>query len=327
MGQMNAMLRKMMMDGNNQHSKYNLRKIQKEKRIKKYLPLINEAYGSFPGQYDNCKEIAEKLIEKVKNKEYKQFATTFLTTITDNSSIFGKVIYYLNFHFTGFDDNMDIRGERKYDSSGNTIITLYAEGLNVNNPDLSGTLGHEIMHCFQDKLKRVKGTNERSMTLYQYLMQFASAAPSVIVEEFFYGMYLCFFIEQAANISSISNYLEQYFKNKPYDKITTEDIVDAVKENKKYQQYAETLSILQNDLWTKKDKEYVFNCMTRMLENPYTKEYIRLFEPETFDVDTFINKNIQNICKICKETKDKMLKNTTIFFEKIHPDSRTTEDK
>ena len=65
------------------------------------------------------------------------------------------------------------------------------------------------------------------------------------------------------------------------------------------------------------DKQHVISCMTKMMKNPYTNQYVQLYNKENFNVDIFINKNIKNICNTCKETMDKMVKNMMIYVEEI----------
>ena len=72
---------------------------------------------------------------------------------------------------------------------------------------------------------------------------------------------------------------------------------------------------MQNLSWNGRDKEYVAFCLTNPMKNPYNEQNVLLYAKENFNVDVFIEKNTKNICKICKKTMNKMLKNVMIFVE------------
>lgn len=313
---MEEKLLKMMEYGNNQYAYYLNYKKRKLIREQKYNEFINEAYGSFPGQYEKVKKIAEKLIDKWANGDYVKQGVLCQMRTTEFDDNFGKVIYILNFHCLPYDPDFDVTGIKNVDESGNTIIALSVEGNSLYEENMASTLGHEIMHLFQTTLKNAGNVNEKSMILYHNLPSFYGSAPSDLTGSFFFGLYICYQIERTANISSISNYLQQYFK-KTKEKVTTKSLMTALHNCKKYKIYEEVLNDLQTLSWHMNDKQYVVSCMTKMMKNPYSNQYVQLYNKENFNVDIFINKNIKNICNTCKETMDKMVKNMMIYVEEI----------
>jgi hypothetical protein len=274
--------------------------------------MLNEAYGSIPGQFECAENIVKKLFSPI--------PTTIngvkTTKIEDNMVGVGNICVIAKWYNISSPYEKSVKGERKYINDVPTIILEIYEKEQIPY-EIETTIAHEIMHCFQDVLPKVKGIDENSMILYRYLPEMFNFAPSYFSRMFFYGLYICYHIEVSANVSSISNFIEKYFKNRKTKTITTKEFQEALHECDKYKIYEDTLNTLTNVKPSQKDKEYIFQKMTGTFFNFLNNnEPTKLYDKENFDVNKFIQKNVKNIIKVCKETIFRMQKNIMIYKEK-----------
>lgn len=296
------------------NAKYDISKILRENKEKRFNKILMESYGSFPAQYQIAKNISNKLIQKFVNREFTQKNNEYTVTLDDNSPSFGNVIYKLTWVYADNDAEKEVKGNSYYDN-GKHIVNLSVITKKLYKPEMVGTIAHEIMHVFQRTLDKVHGVNEKSMLLYQECLGFMHDSVSVFSEYFFYGLYICFSFEAAANISSVANYMERYFAGLDFLKIKSKDYSKALIENQKYNNYQTVLNTLTNTQPTYEDKKYITECMTTpIVSNIDGNEHI-IYNSDNFNVDIFIEKNVKNICKVCQETMDKMKNNIMVYVE------------
>ena len=278
--------------------------------------MLNEAYGSFPGQYDSVKKLTDKIFSDFNGGQNTQNNdVTVVETVGDIEGI-GKVKviskWTLDINFKG----KTVQGVREYDDNTPTIKLKIIWG-GTPKYKLITTVCHEIMHCFQDNLPKIKGVNEKSMILYRYLSDFVNGSNSEFTRYFFYGLYCSYSIEVSANVSTIGSFMGEYFKDKKKNNIKTLDYQEALAQCDTYQIYVKILNKLTTLQPTKEDKEYITQCMTRpMLNFYYFNMPIQLYKPETFDVDRFIEQNKQKIIQVSETTLGKMRKNIMNYIEK-----------
>ena len=285
-----------------------------EQREKICQKLLDESYGSFKGQYQSIKNITNEIIRKYNNYEYISDGKKVIIKASGNVIGVGNVNLFV--YWSLFDGDTDIvSGESTVDDNNTLTVTLNVKKGKTPYYNISSTMAHEIMHCFQIKLPKVKDVNVNSMILYKYLPSFFRVAP-LFSYYFFYGMYITFFIERTANISSVSNFMEEYFKGKDKETITTLEYQNAIEKCDKYQIYEEVLRNLKNIPIELKDVEYINKCLTRTFKNMYdNNKDIVLFNPQTFNVEVYISKKKEEIIKLCQETIEKMYKNIINFIE------------
>lgn len=274
--------------------------------------MLNEAYGSIPGQF----ECAENIVEKLFSITPTTINGIKTTEIEDNLVGVGNIYIISKWHNAFSPYETSVKGKREYINGKPTIILDIYEKEQIPF-ELKTTIAHEIMHCFQDKLPKIKGVSKSSMILYNYLLQFFNFAPTQFSQMFFYGLYICYHIETSANISSISNFMTTYFKDKKKETITTEEFQEALHKCDKYKIYEDVLNTLINLKPSQIDKSYITQKMTGTFFDFYNdNEPIRLYNKNIFNVDSFIKQNTKNIIKICKETMSKMQKNIMLYKEK-----------
>jgi len=311
---MEKMFIKMMEDAHEQFNNVDGKKRLFEYREEICQKLLDEAYGSFKGQYQSVKNIANEILRKYNNNEYIDDGKKII--IKTNGDVVGIGNINLIVYWCLFDGDSDVvSGKSTIDE--NNVLTIILNVKRGKTPyyNIVSTMAHEIMHCFQVKLPNVKDVNLNSMILYNYLPTFFSTAP-LFSYYFFYGMYITFFIERTANISSVSNFMEEYFKDKDKNKISTLEYQNAIKKCDKYQIYEEVLRNLKNVPIEAKDLEYIKNCLTSPFKNMYSNnEETYLYDKKTFNVQTYILKKKEEIIKICQETIEKMHKNIINFIE------------
>ena len=282
-----------------------VKKIEKKKRIE-------ESYGSFKGQYDIARNIASEIISKYKKGKFESDWTIVCKSETEK---LGNIEIIANVN----DQTYGVNGVSRIDkNSGKNIIELQIGIDDADNTrDLAYTISHEIMHQFQQrKLKKFKGANEKSATLYFNVIRFYDeATPSSFSEFFFYSLYSCFSPEVYANISAVSNYIDYIVQKTKEEEINGEWLTCILKTNTTYNAYNVTIARLENVTPTEEDKRYITKCMTSPMRSPFHNQPVILYDKETFNVDKFINQNKKNIIKICKETINKMQKNVMNYFD------------
>ena len=277
--------------------------------------LINESYGSFEGQYKAVKNLVKQILDKKEKGEYIDNVVNISIKESGEIPGIGKINLIVVWEQSKNSDDTPVSGKSVYEDNEHNIFLTVKWG-NTPMYNIASTMAHEIMHCFQRELPNVKDINVNSMILYNYLLLFQSQAPEEFSHYFFYGMYITFFIERTANISSVSNFMEEYFKNKDKNKISTLEYQNALKKCDKYQMYEEVLeNMLHREIKTE-DINYINKCLTGKFKNMYNNnEDIILFNPTTFNVQTFINKKKEEIINLCQETIEKMYKNIINFIE------------
>jgi hypothetical protein len=281
-----------------------------EYRTEKVKKLMVEAYGSFPEQYDSVKKISDEIVLKIEKKEFIKKDGYFLISITENVIGIGEVNISVRWYDNKYGDKV-VYGKRV--GKNNIELSIYAGEVVYYN--LSSTIAHEIMHCFQDTLPKVKGVNEKSIFLYSHVLEFYQNAPSSLVANFFYGLYICYSFEASANISSVANYISSFFNGKK--NMTTIEMQKALYKFDKYQDYDEIYKSLVNKSYidfSEDDIRYIERCMTNKLHNYVTDNMECIYDRNKFNVEKFINSNIKNIVNICRTTIDKMWKNTMLYI-------------
>lgn len=267
---------------------HNISKMIEENKSRLLRPLL-EKLGSYDGQYEETELIARHLID---SPDGKYSDGEFEYTLLFDRGI-GKVC--------------------KGELNGNKV-TITVDKRYLRSVDIYGTVAHELMHIFQSKLKNVHGVNETSMNMYQRLIQFANMSDTWFCYEFFMGLYYCFSIERAANVSSIANYLGEYFRGKKI--VDTKEVMLALERNDKYQAYQQFLTYFQNAKPTQDEKEFIERCMTSEYSNLYGGGTICFFSPDSFDVDIFVRKIVMRIITYSKDTIERMSKNAMLFLNK-----------
>ena len=277
--------------------------------------LLDEAYGSFPGQYKTVKELVNIIFNKKENNEYVDNGKFVTISAVGNVKGVGKINLTVIWENNYSAENDAVRGKQYIDSNGEKNITLNVKTNSLVRGNLATTMAHEIMHCFQQDLPNVNGVNLKSMILYNYLPQFQKTVEN-FSHYYFYGMYITYSIEMSANVSSISNFMSEYFKDKNKEEITTNEYISALENCDKYQIYEEVLNYLLYNKPTIRDIEYIEKCMTGTFKNMFGNgEDIILYDPQNFNVEVFIHKTKEDIIKKCQETIEKMHKNIINFIE------------
>ena len=277
--------------------------------------MLNEAYGSIPGQFESVEIIAKKIFDLLYSSSYDKTSVKNIETEHQFKGI-GKIKIKSTWYNLPSPYEKSVKAKKVYDNKV-PLIVLEIYYQNELPYEIETTIAHEIMHCFQDTLPKVKGVNEKSMILYRYLPEMFNFAPSYFSRMFFYGLYICYHIEVSANVSSISNFMKRYFKDKKIETITTKEFQEALYKCDKYKIYEDVLNVLTNVQPTQKDKEYIFQKITGTFFNFFkNNEPINFYNKETFNVNKFIQENTNNIIKICKETISKMQKNIMLYKEK-----------
>ena len=277
--------------------------------------LIDESYGSFKGQYQSVKNMVKQVFNKIDNGETIDNGIESIIRVNGNIEGVGNVTLIVHWSLINDTVELPVSGKSFYENNEHKIV-LYVKYGNTPKYDISSTMAHEIMHCFQKELPKVKDVNINSMILYNYLLYFQSQAPEEFSHYFFYGMYITFFIERTANISSVSNFMEEYFKNRDKNKISTLEYQNAIEKCDKYQMYEEVLENMLHREIKNDDIKYINKCLTGKCKNIYNhNEDILLFDPQTFNVEVYISKKKEEIIKLCQETIEKMYKNIINFIE------------
>lgn len=288
---------------------------QRKKIEERYVGMLQEAYGTIDEQYYIAKFISNEIIDKYKRQEYSDTTDYYVITVNYNSQTLGELTFITKWRKRHFED-VDVYGSRISDN-WKTIISIIVDAEYSENIEsyLAGTIAHEIMHSFQTSMTQVKGVSNRSMILYNYLPSFYNTAPSDFTRYFFYGLYICYHIETTANISSVWNYLESHFNGQDKSSIRTEEIENAVSRYPKYKMYAEVLDEMTNGNIREQDKNYIKTCMCKTMTDFFNNNTkTNLFNKETFNVDTFIDKTRQQIINTCNDTLKKMRRNTTNYI-------------
>ena len=277
--------------------------------------LINETYskvmvermGSFEGQVDACDRISKMIENRLFDNGWKPVNFCFEEEI-DNVGIVRFNVSVEDRLPNGF----EVMGSKDVESDGSFSIDLRISSSLRNVPNISATIAHELMHCFQQTLERVDGVSENSMITYMLSIDAFHSAPDLFSYMFFYGLYLCHSIETKANVSCVANYLRSIFDGKESE-VRTIDIQKALMYCDQYNSYVRILSFTEKPVVTGKGLEYIKRIMTGMVRNPYNGQFVRLYETDKFDVDKFVKSNIRTMNGICKKTIDKMLKNTALW--------------
>ena len=295
-----------------------LEKTLKEKihnrRTEKIISILEESWGSYRGQYQSVLAITQKLIDKIEKDDYTQNGDCCELNLSENIPGIGNVEFKVKWYIRKYGDTI-VRGRREKIKNG-TVIYLVVYTGNIVEYNLSSTIAHELMHCFQERIPSIKGLNKTSALIYKKLLLFYNNAPSRLCELFFYGLYICYSIETSANISSVSNYISSYFKGKEKNSIMTKQLFNALLHFDKYEDYRIVLEELKGKTYenfSEQDTQYITSCMLGEFEDNGT--YVKIFDKKHFDIRLFIDKNLANIVNTCEATLKKMHKNITNFFE------------
>lgn len=281
-------------------------------RSKKIGKLITEAYGSFPGQFEAVEDIAENIVLKATDGDCEDKSGTKIIVVQKDVPGVGEVDVITRWKNAELGDTR-VRGQKVNERT----IELNICAGDIVYYNLSTTIAHELMHCFQTGLSRVRGINEKSALLYSHLLEFYHNAPSPYVESLFFGLYICYDIETNANVSSAANYIEGVFKGKDKTTVTTKDIQLAFRNFDKYRDYAFTGRFLKNTTlydFSSDDISYVKKCLTGPV-NGMNGEDTAIFDKEKFNAEDFIENNRKRIVMICEKTIDRMWKNAMLYFE------------
>lgn len=161
--------------------------------------------------------------------------------------------------------------------------------------------------------------NKESMLLYCNLMDFMSSANPIsrFSMYFFYGLYMCFSIERKANISSLSNYLKEYFKDGFKTNNHLKEFTTVLHDNDKYKEYQDIMKKMTTMEPNPKDVEYITKCLTTPIIDVYNNNQERpLYNKDTFKPLAFINRNRKRIIRLCKYIMRKMEDNATLYLDK-----------
>lgn len=274
--------------------------------------LITEAYGSFPGQFSSVENIAEKIIMKINDGQYNENNGTKIIVVDGDVPGVGRVDVITKWKKVDIGDTR-VRGLR---INEHTIeLSVFAGEIVYYN--LTTTMAHELMHCFQNKLDRVRGINEKSALLYSHLLEFYHNAPSPYVEILFFGLYICYDIEVNANVSTAANYINNVFKGQNKADITTKDIQIAFRNFDKYKDYSFTERLLKNTTindFSTDDVFYIEKCLTGPVSG-LNGEETTIFDKNKFVAETFITKTKERVIRICEKTLNRMWKNALLYFE------------
>lgn len=278
-----------------------------------YESIIKDSYGSFNGQYEEVRDILNALKFKLYCNDYVKSEGDLKTYEVNKDDC--KYILIWNNNVYG---DKICHGKTEKDKNGKVVIELKISSDKIYFPNLISTLAHEIMHKHQYTIKAIDGINENKLNLYCYLPYFSMNAPTDFSQYFFNGLYACFSHERKANISSVSNYLAELFKNGFKTNNPTVEITKAIKNNEKYKGYENILNCMEAIEPKAMDINYIIECMTTPLKNIVTNsgELVPFFEKEGFNIEMFIKKNREYIIKQCKYTMRKMMDNVTLFLEK-----------
>lgn len=278
--------------------------------------ILNETGGSFSGQFEATENIVEQIFQKWDNAEYKKRDDFFEVVVEDEISDVGEIKVITRFSTNNLFGSKNVSGKKLPNEDGKLLVELNVNLGSAPRYEIASTMAHEIMHCFQSRcLRQIKGITPKSLIIYHYLSQFIQHAQGVFAEYFFYGLYISYSIETAANVSSIANFMAEYFKGADKNAITTEQFKKALEKCDKFQAYKEVLRVLTTKEPNENDKEYIKQCMTRTFIDFFDDDKpIKFYEEEDFDVKRFINENRNNIIKTCRKTIDKMWKNITVFL-------------
>lgn len=263
---------------------------EREENDRLLRSIISEEKGSYSGQFEKAERIAKELLKNgYKDSEYEEDGYSYVLKL-DNNAIAPS------------------RG-----STVGNVVNIVINPSVVRLSNITSTIAHELMHVFQQGLKKVDGISENSMFLYSYLISFANQAYSRFSYLFFYGIYFCFSIERKANVSSVANYLKSCIgdKNK-----CSEDIENALLDCDKYEPYVRFYEFFSHAKPTQQDIAYIRDCMTRELKNPFNGKVESIYDGLTFNTEKFVNQNVQQIMKYSNDTIKKMHKNAMIFVER-----------
>ena len=289
---------------------YNIRLHHKQMM---YESIIKDSYGSFNGQYEEVCEILNALKFKLYCNDYVNSNGTVKTYEVNKDDC--KYILIWNNNIYG---DKICHGKTKKDENDKIVIELKISSDKIYFPNLISTLAHEIMHKHQYTIKPIDGISENSLNFYCYLPYFSMNAPGDFSQYFFNGLYACFSHERKANISSVSSFLSELFKNGFETNNPIVEITNAIKESEKYKGYENILNCMETTEPNATDIRYITECMTTPLKNMVTNsdELSPFYEKTAFNIELFIKKNREQIIKQCKYTMRKMLDNVTLFLEK-----------
>lgn len=276
---------------------------------------VVESYGSFRGQFDIAEDIASKITSAFLEKKFFDDGGELKYDFKYPNETVGDLTVHVLVSKT--DDGAGIRGYSIKTEQG-LEITLKCPNENekaFSSKDLQTVIAHEIMHCFQDSLPKLRGVNERSTTLYYNLIRFYDCAPNTFSYVFFYGLYCCFAIEANANVSSVSNYIGRLFKGLDSKSLSGENYNAALLANRVYRDYITVRNIMKNSEPTEEDKKYIQDCLTTPMKSPYNGDYVRLYDVESFDVNKFISANRRRIERKAEETIQRMQKNVVNYID------------
>ena len=289
---------------------YNIRLHHKQMM---YESIIKDSYGSFNGQYEEVCDVLNALKFKLYCNDYVKSEGDIKTYEVNKDDC----KYILIWNNNAYGDKI-CHGKTYKNENGKIVIELKISSDKIYFLNLISTLAHEIMHKHQYTIKPIDGINENGLNLYCYLPYFSMNAPTDFSQYFFNGLYACFSHERKANISSVSDYLGELFKNGFETDNPIVELTNAIKESEKYKGYEDVLNCLTTTEPNAMDVKYITERMTTPLKNIVTNsnEMLPFFEKEGFNVELFIKKNREQIIKQCKYTMRKMLDNVTLFLEK-----------
>ena len=127
--------------------------------------MLVESYGSFEGQYDLVNDVTEKIIKLLSNGDCQiNENLKHVNFIEKEDSHIGVVEYDIYWYFKERNSE-EVKGKRTVGADGHQIVELTINYDGIHLSELSSTIAHEIMHCFQTYLPKVNGVNDGSMHL------------------------------------------------------------------------------------------------------------------------------------------------------------------
>lgn len=310
---MNELLTKVPLD----EWEYENAKVFFEEKGRMFNFILKESYGSFINQYEIVDDIAQQLFDKINKNDFVTNNGAYFVEINcdKDKCLFDKVVL-MWIPSVGADEIC--RGETRVEN-GKTIIKLRYFKDELNYPNIISTFSHEIMHCYQHIIKDIDGVYKESMLLYTNLMDFMNGANPIarFSMYFFYGLYMCFSIERKANISSLSNYLKEYFKDGFKTNNHLKEFTTVIRDNDKYKEYQDIMEKMTTLRPNPKDIEYITKCLTTPIIDVYNNNQIHpLYNKDIFKPLAFINRNRKRIIRLCKYTMRKMEDNAALYLDK-----------
>lgn len=291
------------------HTVFNKEQVKLLENERKYRNILFEKRGSFPDQYKIATNVLEKIIKTIENNKniLKRDTDGFYNVIVrDKTEPLPLIKYSFKWGTFGYDSEKLCKGETNYDKDENIpIIKLTVNDIRYDKSNIITTLAHELMHCYQGYVKSFGNIDE---FFYFMIPSFIRDAPTNLMSEFFYAIYITFPHEMNANVSSIESLL---FQNKDNGKT----IKELLENCDKYTQYKEVHDFFTNQrnlMLTERDIKYLYNCLCKEQEVYDIKSTI--LNPQT-DIKSYFYKKVKEIIKKCDYVLKKMHKNTSNFTE------------